>query len=72
MYVATGHGKQGIRVNTIVPGLIITDAVRAHLTDDILAGLGRATLTPISANPTTSPTWWCSWPPRSRATSPGR
>ena len=33
MYVATSHGKQGVRVNTIVPGLIITDAVRAHLTE---------------------------------------
>ena len=45
MYVATSHGKQNIRVNTIVPGLIITDAVRAHLNEDILAGLGRAILT---------------------------
>ncbi len=45
MYVATSHGKQNIRVNTIVPGLIITDAVRAHLNDDILAGLSRAILT---------------------------
>ncbi len=33
MYVATSHGKKGIRVNTILPGLIITDAVRAHLND---------------------------------------
>ena len=31
MYVATSHGKRGIRVNTILPGLVITDAVRAHL-----------------------------------------
>jgi NAD(P)-dependent dehydrogenase (short-subunit alcohol dehydrogenase family) len=45
MYVATSHGKQNIRVNTIVPGLIITDAVRAHLNDEILAGLSRAILT---------------------------
>ena len=51
MYVATAHGKEGIRVNTIVPGLIITDAVRAHLTDDILAGLGRAILTPHLGQP---------------------
>ncbi|HEY5097880.1 MAG TPA: SDR family NAD(P)-dependent oxidoreductase [Acidimicrobiales bacterium] len=51
LYVATAHGKQGIRVNTIVPGLIITDAVRAHLTDDILAGLGRAILTPHLGQP---------------------
>jgi len=45
MYVATSHGKQNIRVNAIVPGLIITDAVRAHLNEEILAGLGRAVLT---------------------------
>ncbi|MGD0312465.1 MAG: SDR family NAD(P)-dependent oxidoreductase [Acidimicrobiales bacterium] len=45
MYVASAHGKEGIRVNTIVPGLIITDAVRAHLTEDMLAGLGRLLLT---------------------------
>ncbi|HVC71484.1 MAG TPA: SDR family NAD(P)-dependent oxidoreductase [Acidimicrobiales bacterium] len=51
MYVATGHGKQGIRVNTIVPGLIITDAVRAHLTERMLDGLGRATLTPYAGEP---------------------
>jgi NAD(P)-dependent dehydrogenase (short-subunit alcohol dehydrogenase family) len=51
MYVATGHGKKGVRVNTIVPGLIITDAVRAHLTDDILESLGRATLTPYLGQP---------------------
>ena len=51
MYVATSHGKQGVRVNTIVPGLIITDAVRAHLTERMLAGLGRATLTPYLGEP---------------------
>ena len=51
MYVATSHGKQGVRVNTIVPGLIITDAVRAHIPDDMLAGLGRATLTPDLGEP---------------------
>ena len=45
MYVATSYGKQNIRVNTIVPGLIITDAVRAHLDEEILAGLSRAILT---------------------------
>jgi NAD(P)-dependent dehydrogenase (short-subunit alcohol dehydrogenase family) len=45
MYVAASHGKQNIRVNTIVPGLIITDAVRAHLNEDILNGLSRAILT---------------------------
>jgi NAD(P)-dependent dehydrogenase (short-subunit alcohol dehydrogenase family) len=51
MYVATSHGKQGIRVNTIVPGLILTDAVRAHLDEKTLAGLGKATLTPYLGQP---------------------
>jgi NAD(P)-dependent dehydrogenase (short-subunit alcohol dehydrogenase family) len=51
MYVAASHGKQGVRVNTVVPGLIITDAVRAHLTDHMLAGLGRSTLTPYVGDP---------------------
>jgi NAD(P)-dependent dehydrogenase (short-subunit alcohol dehydrogenase family) len=51
MYVATGHGKQGVRVNTIVPGLIITDAVRAHLSGDLLDHLGNTTLTPYLGRP---------------------
>jgi NAD(P)-dependent dehydrogenase (short-subunit alcohol dehydrogenase family) len=51
MYVAAGHGKKGVRVNTIVPGLIITDAVRAHLTEPILASLGKSTLTPYLGEP---------------------
>jgi len=32
MYVAAAHGKQGVRVNTIVPGLIMTDP-SGHLTE---------------------------------------
>jgi NAD(P)-dependent dehydrogenase (short-subunit alcohol dehydrogenase family) len=51
MYVATSHGKQGIRANTILPGLVLTDAVRAHLDEAMLAGLGRATLTPYVGQP---------------------
>lgn len=51
MYVATSHGKKGIRANTILPGLVLTDAVRAHLDDQILAGLGKATLTPYVGQP---------------------
>ena len=38
-------------MNTIVPGLIITDAVRAHLTEEMVEGLGRATLTPFLGQP---------------------
>jgi NAD(P)-dependent dehydrogenase (short-subunit alcohol dehydrogenase family) len=51
MYVASSYGKQGIRVNTIVPGLIITDAVRAHLTESLLEGLGKAILVPRPGEP---------------------
>jgi len=51
MYAATGHGKSGVRVNTIVPGLVITDAVRTHLTESMLEGLGRSTLTPFLGQP---------------------
>ncbi len=51
MYVAAGHGKQGVRANTVVPGLIITDAVRAHLTEGMLGALGRSTLTPYLGQP---------------------
>ena len=51
MYVATSHGRQGVRVNTVVPGLIITDAVRAHLTERMLSGLSQATLTPYVGEP---------------------
>ncbi|HUA94709.1 MAG TPA: SDR family oxidoreductase [Acidimicrobiales bacterium] len=51
MYVATAHGKEGVRANTVVPGLILTDAVRAHLGERILASLSRATLTPYVGQP---------------------
>lgn len=51
MYVATSEGKRGVRANTIVPGLILTDAVRAHLSQDVIGNLGRATLTPYLGQP---------------------
>ena len=51
MYVATAHGKDGIRVNTIVPGLILTDAVRAHIPPGALESLGRSVLTPTLGQP---------------------
>lgn len=51
MYVATSEGKAGVRANTIVPGLILTDAVRAHLSEEIIGRLGRATLTPYLGEP---------------------
>jgi NAD(P)-dependent dehydrogenase (short-subunit alcohol dehydrogenase family) len=51
MYVATSEGKHGVRANTIVPGLIVTDAVRAHLSEHVIDRLGRATLTPYLGEP---------------------
>jgi NAD(P)-dependent dehydrogenase (short-subunit alcohol dehydrogenase family) len=51
MYVATSEGKRGVRANTIVPGLILTDAVHAHLSEDVIDRLGRATLTPYLGQP---------------------
>jgi NAD(P)-dependent dehydrogenase (short-subunit alcohol dehydrogenase family) len=51
LYVATSHGKKGIRANTILPGLVITDAVRAHLKEDMVASLSKATLTPSIGQP---------------------
>ncbi|WP_085184046.1 SDR family oxidoreductase [Mycobacterium sp. IEC1808] len=51
MYVATSEGKAGVRANTVVPGLILTDAVRAHLSEDVIGRLGRATLTPYLGEP---------------------
>lgn len=34
-----------------MPELILTDAVRAHLSEDIISGLGRAALTPYLGEP---------------------
>jgi NAD(P)-dependent dehydrogenase (short-subunit alcohol dehydrogenase family) len=51
MYLATSEGKAGVRANTIVPGLILTDAVRAHLSEEIIDRLARATLTPHLGEP---------------------
>src|SRR6202034_2733266 len=51
MYEATSEGKRGVRANTIVPGLILTDDGAANLTDDIADGFGRATLTPYVGQP---------------------
>ncbi len=51
MYSATSHGKAGIRVNTVVPGLIITESVKAHLTEKMLAGLSKVPLTPHLGEP---------------------
>jgi NAD(P)-dependent dehydrogenase (short-subunit alcohol dehydrogenase family) len=45
---AYGVSKAGVSALT---GLIITEAVKAHLTESMVAGLGRATLTPYVGQP---------------------
>ena len=38
-HVARKFGKQGIRANGICPGVVLTEAVAQHLTDDYVAGM---------------------------------
>jgi len=48
---AAQYGRAGVRANTIVPGLILTDAVRAGLSPDALASYTTTTLTPYVGEP---------------------
>ena len=41
----------GIRANTIVPGLILTEPVRAQIPPDMLAAYSRKVLTPFVGEP---------------------
>lgn len=50
-YVATQFGPQGIRANTIVPGLILTDPVRAQLPPAMLEAYARSLLTSCVGEP---------------------
>ncbi len=50
-YVATAYGKQGIRANAIVPGLVVTPAVTAQLSDEMLASIAETNLTPYLGQP---------------------
>jgi len=50
-YVATAHGKQGIRANAIVPGLVVTPAVTSQLSDAVLAQVADVNLTPYLGRP---------------------
>lgn len=49
--IATQYGRSGVRANTIVPGLILTDAARAGIPADMLAGYTAKTLTPYVGAP---------------------
>ncbi len=44
-YVATQFGRKGVRANTIVPGLILTDPVRAQIPPAMLDAYARSLLT---------------------------
>jgi NAD(P)-dependent dehydrogenase (short-subunit alcohol dehydrogenase family) len=48
---AAQYGRAGIRANTVVPGLILTDAVRAGLPAAALASYTTTTLTPFIGEP---------------------
>ena len=50
-YVATQYGRQGVRANTIVPGLILTDPVRAQVPPAMLEAYSRTLLTPFVGEP---------------------
>ena len=63
-------GPDGIRVNSVTPGLIQTDITGGKLTDEIKARSPRASRSTASASPTMSPMSTCSWLPTSRPTSP--
>ena len=64
-------GPDGIRVNSITPGLIQTDITAGKLTDDMRRGDPEGhPAGAVSAKPTMSPAPACSWPRICRATSP--
>lgn len=50
-YVATQYGKQGIRCNSIAPGVILTPALEANVPQEALDTYLRSTLTPRLGRP---------------------
>jgi len=50
-YVATSYGKQGIRCNSVVPGLVMTEGARAQAPQAVLDVLHRHILTPFAGEP---------------------
>jgi NAD(P)-dependent dehydrogenase (short-subunit alcohol dehydrogenase family) len=49
--LATQYGRQGVRVNAIVPGLILTEPVRAQIPPDMLEAYASRLLTPFVGEP---------------------
>jgi NAD(P)-dependent dehydrogenase (short-subunit alcohol dehydrogenase family) len=50
-YLATQYGPHGIRANAVIPGLILTEPVRAQIPAATLERLSRALLTPHVGEP---------------------
>lgn len=50
-YVATQYGRRGVRANAIVPGLILTDPVRAQVPPAMLEAYASTMLTPFVGEP---------------------
>lgn len=50
-YVATQYGRQGVRANAILPGLILTDPVREQVPPEMLAAYAKTLLTPFVGEP---------------------
>ena len=66
-------GKDGITVNCIPPGRILSDQILRNYTPSTASGRPSTRSPPGStASPRTSPTWSATWSPRWRATSPVR
>lgn len=49
--VATQHGKEGIRCNTVLPGLIVTPATRRKFSTELMELMEEGNLTPYVGGP---------------------
>jgi NAD(P)-dependent dehydrogenase (short-subunit alcohol dehydrogenase family) len=50
-YVATQYGKQGVRCNAVLPGLVLSTQARSHVSADVLDMYLRYTLVPRLGEP---------------------
>ena len=70
--LAVEFAAQKVRVNAIAPSATMTDRVRKLIAGNAaIDKLAKSHLLGL-IEPTTSPTWRCSWPPTSRGWSPDR
>jgi len=49
--IATQYGRAGVRANTIVPGLIVTESLQAVIPPEMIAGYAKSMLTPHVGRP---------------------